>query len=411
MTNIVIVGAGFGGLQTALRLEKKFKHRKGIALTLIDRRDYHLFTPNLYKAATAEEELVTVKQVKQSISLSLREILSGKNIKFLKGNLNSVEPAKKQVLVDNKQIHYDYLILALGSQSDFLNIAGAERYALTLKSLPDALRFRNNIEFAIQASKLDFSKSNLRVVVAGGGYTGLELAGELRGLVDYLAWKNDYPREKIEIEIIEANSQLIGGFNKRLSEDVYLRLQELNIRIQLSSRITGVDGHFIELMSGEKVAYDCLVWTAGVKACRLTFNGLVNLDRKSRLLVNGWFAVGDYQNIFALGDMACVLDETGQPVPSSAQDAVDQAKYLAYALPFIMKNQKPARAYAPIQHGFIVNLGGKWAILSYGRFYIKGFLAYFLNQLAHLDYYISVVGVWRAIKCLIFQTEIYSRND
>jgi NADH dehydrogenase FAD-containing subunit len=98
-------------------------------------------------------------------------------------------------------------------------------------------------------------------------------------------------------------------------------------------------------------------------------------------------------------------------VPSSAQDANDQARYLAYAMPFLLKNKKPVKAYIPDQHGFIVNLGGKWAILSYKGFYIKGFLAYLIDEAAHFGYYRSIVGFWKALKFVVFQMEIYSRND
>jgi NADH dehydrogenase len=135
------------------------------------------------------------------------------------------------------------------------------------------------------------------------------------------------------------------------------------------------------------------------------------LDKKGRLPVNGFFQVQNHDNIFALGDIACVTGINGQPVPGTAQDAWDQAKYLAYALPFILKNQKPPKQYKNKKHGFIVSLGGKWAIADFGHFYLKGYIGYVINQLAHLRYYMSVVGIWKAIKYILFQDEIYGRND
>jgi NADH:ubiquinone reductase (H+-translocating) len=409
--HILIAGGGFGGLQTALRLEKKFKNRKDIALTLIDWRDYHLFTPNLYEVATAEEELVTIEEIKRSITVPFSQILKGKNINFLKGRLDSIDPKNNRIVIGKRTVNFDYLILALGSQSDFFNIEGAEKFALVLKDLPDALRVRNQIEFAFQAHKYDIGKKNLRFVVAGGGYTGLELAGELRGLIDLLAWKYQYPTEKIEIEIIEANNKLAAGFDERLSQDAYYRLQELNIRVSLAASISRVDEHFLELATGEKIAYDVLIWTAGVKGCQLNILSPLTLDRKCRLPVNQYFQADNYHNIFALGDLACILDDKGQPVPGSAQDAVDQGAYLAYALPLMLNNQKPAKPYKPIKHGFIVNIGGKWAVMSYKGIYIKGYLAYVIDEFAHLNYYLSVVGIWAAIKFLMFQEKIYKRND
>jgi len=408
--NIIIVGAGFGGLSAALSLEKKFGRDKNIVITLIDKRDYHLFTPNLFEVASAEEELATISQMKKSITLPFAEILKGKNIKFIQSDLKRIYPEKKQLELDHKQINYDYLILALGSQSDFFNILGAEKYALVLKDLPDALRIRNQIEFAIATHKFDVNKKTVRVVMAGGGYTGVELVGELKGLADFLAWKNRYPREKIEIEVIEAANVLVPGSSSRASRDALGRLQELGVRVYLSARISEVDGHFVRLMSGEKIAYDVLLWTAGIKAgdCHMEVAGL---DKNGRLPVNEFFRVQNLHNVFAIGDMAAVLDAKGRPVPASAQDAQDQAKYLAYALPYIIKNQKPPLPYKSIKHGFIVNVGGKWAILNNKGIYLTGWLAYFIDKLAHLRYYSSLIGFYKALKCVIFQMEIYSRND
>ncbi|MDR3642288.1 MAG: NAD(P)/FAD-dependent oxidoreductase [Candidatus Doudnabacteria bacterium] len=410
MTKIVIVGGGFGGLQTILSLEKKFRTNPNIELTLVDKRDYHLFTPNLFEVATAEEEITTVSQMTTSITIPYAKIFNNKKIKFVKSGLNHIDPAKKLLELDRKQINYDYLVLALGSQSDFFNIPGAEKNALVLKDLPDALRVRNQIEFSVQAHKFDSQKKTVRLVVAGGGYTGVELAGELRGLADFMAWKNRYPREKIEIEIIEGANALVPGFDPRLSRDAYGRLQELGVRVRLSARVTAVDEHFVELMTGDKIAYDVLVWTAGIKACD-SHLAVGDLDRKGRLPVNEFFQVKGHREIFALGDIACVLDGKGHPVPSSAQDAQDQAEYLAYALPYIIKNLKPPKPYRNIMHGFIVNVGGKWAIMSYNGLYLTGWFAYLVDKLAHLRYYISVVGWWKALQAVIFQMEIYSRND
>lgn len=411
MTNIIIVGAGFGGLQSALGLEKKFKNNKNISITLIDKRGYHLFTPNLYEAATTEEELVSLSQVKNSISLPLQSILSGKKIHFIKDELGQVDPQKKEITISNKILPYDYLVLALGSQSEFFNIPGAKEFSLTLKDLPDAMRLRNQIEFAVQSHKFDVNKNIVRFVVAGGGYTGLELIAKLKDLADFVAWKNDYPRQKIELEVIESGNTLAGDFDPRLSRDAYNRLQDLGIRVRLSSRISKVERNLIELTDGEKVAYDVLVWATGIRANDTKVNAPMDLDRKGRLPVNAYFQTKNWPNIFVLGDMACILNKAGQPVPSSAQDAVDQGKYFVYTLPYILKNQKPSKIYTPDNHGFIVALGGRWAIMSYKGVYLKGFLAYLADQFAHFDYYRGIVGFWKALKWALFQVEIYRRND
>jgi NADH dehydrogenase len=200
------------------------------------------------------------------------------------------------------------------------------------------------------------------------------------------------------------------GSSGRASKQAYGRLRELGVRVNLSARISEVDGHFVKLMSGEKIAYDVLLWTAGIKA-RNSLLKEVQPDKKGRLPVNELFQVEGFHNIFALGDMACVKDSKGNAAPCSAQDAQGQAKYLVYVLPYAIKNQKSPLPYKNAGHGFIVNIGGKWAILNDSGIYLTGWLAYFADKLAHLRYYASLVGFYKALKCVIFQMEIYGRND
>ncbi len=411
MIKIAIIGGGFGGLQTVLGLEKKFKGNNNVSLALIDKRDYHLFTPNLYEVATAGEDLVSVNQIKKSITLPFKEVLKGKNVKFIQGEVTELDPERKCLILGQKKLDYDYLVLALGSQSEFFNIPGAKENAMILKDLPDALRVRNKIAFAMEAQRFEVNKKNLRFVIAGGGYTGVELAGELKGLADFLAWQNQYPREKVTIEIIEGNNKLIAGFDDRMSRDALYRLKNIGVQVRLSEKIAAVDLHYISLASGEKLAYDILFWSAGVKARGINSSIQMALDPRGRLDLNEFLQVKNFHNIFGLGDMAAVLGTNGKPVPASAQDAADQGKYLAYALPYILQNQKPPKVYKNIKHGFIVNCGGKWAVMSYRGIYATGFFAYAIDKLAHIRYYMSVVSLWKAIKYVVFQMEIYSRND
>jgi NADH dehydrogenase len=392
-------------------LEKQFQKDPSIQIVLVDKRDYHLFTPNLFEVATADEELTTIKQIKKSITLPFAEILAGKKIQFVQGECLSIDSAQKKVLLQGRTLPYDFLILSSGSESDYYGILGAKEFGLPLKTLPDALRIRNKIEFALQAKAMHFNKKNLSFIIAGGGYTGTEVAGELKGFLDFLAWKYQYPREKIEILVVEASSKLVEGFDDRLSHDTYNRLQELGVHVRISSRISKVDQNFIELMSGEKLAYDALIWTTGVKASVLNNDGIFAQDRKDRISVNEFLQVGAMENIMVIGDAACVFAKNGKLVPGTAQDAVDQGKYVAQALPYLMKNKKPPLPYKNKPHGYILSLGGKWAILDYNNFYVTGYFAYVAGVLAHLRYFASLIGIIKAIKLTWFDAELYSRND
>ncbi len=409
-TRIVILGGGVAGLSAALNLRKKFRDIKEVSIVLIDRESYHLFTPNLYEVATAAEELVTLKNLKQSIALPFTSILNSRRIEFVKGEVVEVDALQKTVALAGRKVPYDYLVLALGSCEEYFNIPGAKDYGLPLKSLPHALKIKNSVEFAIESRKYEVQKPYVKIVVAGGGYTGVELAGELKGLIDFLAWKHQFPREKILVEIVEASNMLMPGMGQRATRDAFRRLEELKISLRLLSPIVKVDARFIELLSGERIAYDVLIWTAGIRSKPLPKGINAETDKKGRAIVDEFLRIKGAHNIFVVGDQAGVCDPGGAAVPQSAQDALSQSAYVAYALPEIIRNRRP-HTYKPKKHGFIVSLGGRWAILNIPPFYITGYFAYLIHMLADVRYFSSLIGFFPALKLVWSQASLYSRND
>jgi NADH dehydrogenase len=411
MQHIVVIGAGFGGIRAALELEKKFETDPDVVISIIDKNDYQLFQPSLYEVATAEEELTETSVLKRSITVRLTDIFSSKNIHLILGNVTLIDAKAKKIFIDdNRTINYDYLVMATGSVTDYFGVPGAEQYSFPLKTLKDALRIRNEISFTIQRYRMDVNKKNIRIIIAGGGYTGCEFVAELGKMLEILAWKNGYPKEKIDLVILEATSQLIPGLDDRLSRDTYDRLTNLGVRVQLSSMITKVEDGFIQLDSGEKEAFDMLIWTAGVKAIQIPFKEPLATDRKNRLNTKTCLQVLDYQNIFALGDCACIYNQAGRPVPATAQNAIHQAHYIADAVYESMQDRVP-EPYQTKVHGFIVTLGGKWAILKQGNWYVTGLFGYLFRIGADYRYFASIIGYKKALKIIILQTDLYSRND
>lgn len=411
MTKIVICGAGFAGLNAALKLEQQFRKQKDISITLIDRHDYHLFNPELYEVAAAEEEMSTVSQLKKSIALPLREILLGRRINFVQGDIKNIDQVQRKVKVGIRELEYDYLILAMGSQTEYFGVEGAKNFGLPLKKLKDAFFIRNALEFAVQAHRTDAAKQYIRFVVAGGGYSGVELAGELAKLADILAWKNNYPREKIEVLVIEAANQLVPGFDDRASQDIYQRLMDLGVKIRLLCPIFKVEKHFINLVSGERLAYDVLVWTTGVRGQDCIMSGQCECNKRGQFETDELLRVKGQNNIFALGDLACIHGKNQAVVPTTAQAAAAEAKYLAKVLPLLMQNKKPGAGFKMEKHPFIVSVGGKWAVFKSDRFYFTGLLPYFLRLAANIRYFAGLIGWVRAIKYAVFEAELYSRND
>jgi NADH dehydrogenase len=351
-----------------------------------------------------------MEELQKAITLPLKNILKGTRVEFAQAEVKSIDLKNKQVKTSGKTFDFDQLIIATGSVTDDFGIKGAKEFALPLKTLQDALRIRNRVEMAFQTHTTDMTKKPLRFVVAGGGYTGCELAAELLKLKNFLCWKYNYPWEKVEILVVEAAKELIPGFSKRMSDDAFLRFKDLGVSVLLSSSIQEITSQFVKLSSGDELTYDAVMWTVGIKARQLEMVPMAAADRKNRILVNEFLQIQGNHNVFALGDAACVLDEQGRPVPCSAQDAIDQAGYLSKVLPLILGNKKVDK-YIPKKHGFIVCLGGKWAIMDYKGVYLTGFLAYFIDQLAHIRYLAKIIGWVKAILFVWFEVRLFRRND
>lgn len=402
--NLVIVGGGFGGVMVAKRLA----NNPNLNITLINNTAYHSFHANLYEVATSPEEVTSIDELKKSVSVPLAEIFEDVEMDIIVGKVESVDFETQEVYLQDTNIKYDYLVLATGSVSEYYNVPGAKEFGYTLKSLTDALKLRNETELLVEKASVETTKAVLRFVIAGGGYTGVEYAAELSGFLDFLSWKYSYPREKLEIIILESGPEFFRGAMNRAAKDSYGRLKDKGVRIQLFSTVKEVEQKDVVLASGDKMSYDLLIWAAGVCACGVPSKQKLELSGQSRISVNEFLKVRSVEkgNVFAVGDVACATDENGMPVPCTAQDAVHQAKYLAQTIGLL----KPDK-YVPKSHGYIVMLGGKWAIFYQHPFYITGYVAWFIGQLAHLRYYIGIVGFWKAVQYILFQMKVYSKND
>lgn len=403
--NIIIVGAGYAGIAAA----KGFEKNPDFNVTLVDRRNYHLYSPNLYEVASAEEEFTTVADLKRSIALPIAEIFKDGSIKFKQAEVKEINPSQNFLIAGSSKINYDYLVLAGGAATEYYGIKGAKEFSMPLKTLTDALAVRNKLEFVFEAKAMSFKKDFIRLVVAGGGYTGCEFAAQLSDFVKILCWKYGFPESLVEVVIVEASSKLVNGLSDRLSIDVWERMEQLNVRVLLSSPIFSVEQNFVCFLSGEKMEYDALVWAAGVRGSAVLSPDIA-VDKKGRALVNEFLQVKDHHNIFALGDIAAAVNKKGMPLPQTAVNAIEQGEYLAYALPIISKNQKP-RGYVGKQHGLIVALAGRWAILKAGPLYMAGWLAFVVRNFVTLNYYRTVVGWWKAFKYVWLQWREYGRND
>jgi NADH dehydrogenase len=196
----------------------------------------------------------------------------------------------------------------------------------------------------------------------------------------------------------------------RISKDIYQRLRELDVDIALQTMITEVKADTLTFNNGEVVHYDCLVWTAGVAANAVTFTSELRQAKGGRIMADHTCLASPYSNIFVVGDQCCFMDPHGNPLPGTAQQAMDQGKYVAYAINKLLQNKKPAE-YKCKEFPFLITLGGKYAIMASKHFYIKGYLAYLIREFAWFRYFFEILGFSRALQLSYLENKLYVRND
>ncbi len=407
---IAIVGGGFGGLNAAILLRKYLRKEKA-HVVLIDKSAYHLFYPNLYEVASSEEEFVSIKALKKSIALPFVDVLSRHKIQFVEAEVTQIHQKEQYIVFREEKIDYDYLVLATGAVVDFFNIPGAKEHALTFKSVNDALKIRSSLEALVQAASATTAKGAVRIIIAGGGFTGVELAAELTNLKKIVAWKYSFPEEKIEIEIIEGSNQLMPGMEKKACLPITRRLQEIGVRLSFNSMITEVSEKSITLKNGEVQNFDMIIWTAGIKGAEIPFETKMEVDKKNRCMTCTDLSLKDFPNIYMIGDNACVLDPNKNPMPQTATQAIDQAEFVAHNIAAAV-NGYPTFEYNTKPSPYIVPVKGKWALLHLANgFNLKGFLSWVIKQFANLQYFMRLLPLWQAIKLAWFDMDIYTRND
>lgn len=382
MKRILILGGGFGGVYTLKYLHKFFHKNKDIKLTLVNKKNYFLFTPLLHEVATGGTFL-------ENIIEPIREIVRCCDYNFVHGEVKKIDLDNKKVLVDNFEVDYDFLVIALGSKTNFYNIPGAEENSFTLKSLDDAVKLRNHFIHNFELASRNPSEELLNFVIVGGGATGVELAGEMSEYF-YYTFSKLYPKEiidKVQIFLIEKGQELIPQFPPRLRKIAFDVLIKKKINVLLNKGVVEVGKGFVKLDDGTEIKTDTVIWTAGVKPNLPEILGNIEKDKGGRLVLNEYLQVKNYENVFAVGDNCCFI-QNEKPLPQLAQVAVRQAKICAENI-FNLINNKPLKKFVYKHQGDLVSLGRFFAMGEIKGFSFSGKLALFLWRGVYLSKMIS----------------------
>ena len=378
---VVIVGGGFAGINLAQKLSKN----QNFQITLVDKNNYNFFPPLLYQVATGFLEA-------SNISYPFRKFFQGKeNLRFCLGEFKRVIPEENKIETDGGDLHYDYLIFATGTESNFFGMENVKKNSVPMKTVQDALVLRNHIlmnkERATKTTDPVLRKKILATVVAGAGPTGVEVSGMLAEMNKNI-FKKDYPelkREEVQVYLVDALPVVLNPMSKKSQEDTLAELQGLGINVLLNHAVKDYDNGVVTFANGKTIETETLIWTSGVTATTLEGIPTQVLGRGKRVLVDAYNKVNGMNNIYALGDI-CLMTSDGKFTeghPQVAQVAIQQAKNLAEN--FVrMLDGKALRPFEYKDKGTMAIIGVNKAVADLPGFHFKGFIAYFLWLVVHL---------------------------
>jgi len=356
---VVIVGAGFGGLSAAKRLE-----REPVDVILIDQHNYHTFQPLLYQVATSGLNPADVGYATRGMFRRQQRVF------FRKGKVTGVDWTTQQVLLKYEEpIAFDYLIIAAGSSTNFFGVPGADDYAFPLYGLEDSIRLRNHILSLFEAADsvpelLD--EGVLNFVIVGGGPTGVEVAGAMAELVDNVLAQDfhDLDVHRARIILVEQASKLLGGFSPKSSDYALRTLQQRGVEVWLETAVRSITPDHITLADDTVVATRTLVWAAGVRASDLAGDIEATQGRGGRITVNADLSIPGYPNAFAIGDVADISDGKGDGkgrLPQLAQVAIQGGKHAGDQVVRTIE-RRPRSDFSYFDKGIMATIGRRAAV-------------------------------------------------
>jgi NADH:ubiquinone reductase (H+-translocating) len=386
-TKILILGGGFGGLYTALELEKRLGDDFTVEITLVNRDNFFLFTPMLHEVAASDLDITTIVN-------PIRKMLKRTN--FFNGEVGSIDLHSKRVTVfhgiDGSHAHelsYDHLVLALGSVTNFYGIPGLEERALTMKSLADAVHLRNRLIEHLEESDFECStvppQELLTFVVAGGGFAGVETVAAINDFLrDALKFYPNLTEAMLRIVLVEHGLMILPELGPELGQYAQEKLEERKVEFLLGRKVTGLSERGVELSDAAMLPARTLVWTAGTAPCPL-LQPLTCTKERGRIAVTEFLEVPGFPGVWALGDCAFIADKkTGSPYPPTAQHALRQARTLGINIAAAIKGGTKKR-FAFTTLGQLAAIGKRTGVAKILGFKFSGFIAWWLWRTIYLS--------------------------
>ena len=379
LPRVIIIGGGFAGLA----LVEKLKHKE-VQVVLFDKNNFHQFQPLFYQVATSALE-------PDSIVFPFRKQISGyKNVLFRLAEVEEIQPSTNTIITNKGRVHFDYLVLATGTTTNFFGMDNVESHSLGMKDIRDSLNIRHmmlqNLEQAAITCDDEERNALTNFVIVGGGPAGVEMAGALAEFCKYILPKDypEYPSSIMNIYLIEAIDELLSTMSEKASTKTLKYLKDLDVKVLFNESVSDYDGSIVTTKSGKTILAKNLIWTAGVKGQFPKGIDEKHVVRGNRLKTDSFLMVEGYKNIFAIGYIAAVItEETPKGHPQVAQTAIQQGKYLGNILLKIIKDEG-VNPFEYKDKGSLATVGKRKAVADLGKFKFAGYFAWLLWSVVHL---------------------------
>lgn len=380
MKRIVVLGAGFGGIEATSALAREFARREDVEIVLVNDQNYFLFTPLLPQIASS---YINPRHIVQPI----RDLRGNLNFRFRRDTVQAIDVAERRIVLTSESLTYDYLVVSPGSRTEHFNVSGAREHTWDYKTLEDAVVLRERIldlcEHADHADDPAKRGGLLTFVVVGGGYTGVELIAEMQDfLFGYVVPRyRGIQRGDIRLLLLEASPEILRGVHPRLAGHARRRLRGEGIEIRTGVAVTRCFVGGVEVNAQENIPAETVIWAAGVRAHALVESLPGAHDAIGRAIVNPHLQLDGHPEVFVVGDSAAAT--TAKDAPRVAPVAIAQGRLAARNIARLERGE-PLASYAYVAQGMLVSLGMNYAVVSIGPIKFHGYFAWLFWNAVHL---------------------------